>query len=105
MFYLSVKVAIHVDGLSLRLNCGHQRAYCSSPKWHKRMEPSLNDSCRIKPKNSERNFPNAISFTTHPTWADLDANPGRRGERLATSRLSHGTTNVTVNNVIKSLKT
>jgi hypothetical protein len=30
--------------------------------------------------------------TTNPTWIDPVANPGLRGERPATNRLSHGTT-------------
>jgi hypothetical protein len=29
--------------------------------------------------------------TTNPTWIDPGANPGLRGERPATNRLSHGT--------------
>jgi hypothetical protein len=28
-------------------------------------------------------------FTTNPTWTDLGSNPGLRGERPATKRLSH----------------
>jgi hypothetical protein len=34
--------------------------------------------------------PNAILFSTNPTWTDLGSNPGLRGERPATNRLSHG---------------
>jgi hypothetical protein len=33
----------------------------------------------------------ATLSTTNPTWADMSANPGLRGERPATNRLSHGT--------------
>jgi hypothetical protein len=29
--------------------------------------------------------------TTNPTWTELGSNPGLRGERPATNRLSHGT--------------
>jgi hypothetical protein len=29
--------------------------------------------------------------TTNPTWTDPGSNPGLRGERPATNRLSHGT--------------
>jgi hypothetical protein len=29
--------------------------------------------------------------TTNPTWTDPELNPGLRGERPATNRLSHGT--------------
>jgi hypothetical protein len=35
--------------------------------------------------------PSATLSTTNPTWTDLGLNPGLRGERLATNRLSHGT--------------
>jgi hypothetical protein len=37
------------------------------------------------------NLPSATLSTTNPTWTDLGANPGPRGERPATNRLSHGT--------------
>jgi hypothetical protein len=33
----------------------------------------------------------ATLSTTNPTWIDLGLNPGLRGERPATNRLSHGT--------------
>jgi hypothetical protein len=32
----------------------------------------------------------ATLFITNPQWIDPDTNPGLRGERLATNRLSHG---------------
>jgi hypothetical protein len=35
--------------------------------------------------------PSATLSTTNPTWIDSGANPGLRGERPATNRLSHGT--------------
>jgi hypothetical protein len=44
-----------------------------------------------KPKYSERNLPSATLSTTNPTWIDPGSNPGLRGERPATNRLSHGT--------------
>jgi hypothetical protein len=37
------------------------------------------------------NFPSAISSTTNPTGTEPVSNPGLRGERPATNRLSHGT--------------
>jgi hypothetical protein len=37
------------------------------------------------------NLPSATLSTTNPTWIDPGANPGVRGERPATNRLSHGT--------------
>ena len=39
----------------------------------------------------EKTCPSATLSTTNPTWTDPGSNPGLRGERPATSRLSHGT--------------
>jgi hypothetical protein len=36
-------------------------------------------------------LPSATLSTTNPTWIDPGSNPGLRGERPATNRLSHGT--------------
>jgi hypothetical protein len=38
--------------------------------------------------------PSATLSTTNPTWTDPGSNPGLRGERPATNRLSHGTASV-----------
>jgi hypothetical protein len=35
--------------------------------------------------------PSATLSITNPTWTDPGSNPGLRGVRLATNRLSHGT--------------
>jgi hypothetical protein len=35
--------------------------------------------------------PSTTLSTTNPTWTDPGSNPGLRGERSATNRLSHGT--------------
>jgi hypothetical protein len=35
--------------------------------------------------------PSATLSTIDPTWIDSGSNPGLRGERPATNRLSHGT--------------
>jgi hypothetical protein len=35
--------------------------------------------------------PSATLSTTNTTWTDLGSNPGLRGGRPATNRLSHGT--------------
>jgi hypothetical protein len=43
------------------------------------------------------NLPSATLSTTNPTWVDPGANPGLRGERPATNRLSHGTATVVCN--------
>jgi hypothetical protein len=43
-----------------------------------------------KPKYSEKTCPVQLC-ATNPTWIDPGANPGLRGERPATNRLSRGT--------------
>jgi hypothetical protein len=37
------------------------------------------------------NLPSATLSATYPTWPDLGSNPGRRGGKPATNRLSYGT--------------
>jgi hypothetical protein len=53
-------------------------------------EPRLKYIIREKPKNSKILFI-ATLCTTNPTWSDLGANPGLRGSRPETKRLSYGT--------------
>jgi hypothetical protein len=38
-----------------------------------------------------KTYPTATLSTTNPTWTDPGSNPGLRGDRPATNRLSHGT--------------
>jgi hypothetical protein len=46
------------------------------------------------PKNSEKNL-SQYHFVHHRShWIDLGANPGCRGEKSVTNRLSHGTANM-----------
>jgi hypothetical protein len=40
----------------------------------------------------EKPVPSATLSTTNLTWTDPGSDPGLRGERPATNRLSHGTT-------------
>jgi hypothetical protein len=49
-----------------------------------------NEDWQGKPKYSEKTCPSATLSTTNPTWPDLGSNPGRRGGKLATNRLSYG---------------
>jgi hypothetical protein len=51
------------------------------------MDHQWNEIDRGKPTTC----PNATLSTTNLTWTDLGSNPGLRGERPATNRLSHGT--------------
>jgi hypothetical protein len=49
-----------------------------------------NENWQVKPKYSEKTCPSATLSTTNPTWPDLGSNPGRRGWKPATKRLSYG---------------
>jgi hypothetical protein len=56
------------------------------------MEHRWNEIDRGKPKYSGgKTCPSATLSTTKPTWTDPGSNPGLRGERPATNRLSHDT--------------
>jgi hypothetical protein len=50
-----------------------------------------NEDSQGKPKYSEKTCPSATLSTTNSTWPDLWSNPGRRGGKSATNRLSYGT--------------
>jgi hypothetical protein len=49
-----------------------------------------NEDGQGKPKYSEKTYPSATLSTTNPTWPDPGSNPGRRGGKPATNRLSYG---------------
>jgi hypothetical protein len=55
------------------------------------MEHRWNETDRGKPKFSGENCRSATLSTTNPTWTEPGLNPGLRGERPATNRVSHGT--------------
>jgi hypothetical protein len=65
----------------MSLNCDHTRAYCSSRRW-----------CTYVWRATVEKCPIATSSTTNSTWTESSANPGIRGDRPATNRLSHDTT-------------
>jgi hypothetical protein len=48
-----------------------------------------NDDWQGKPKYSEKTRPSPTLSTTNPTWPDPGSNPGRRGAKPATNRLSY----------------
>jgi hypothetical protein len=51
-----------------------------------------NENWQVKPKYADKTYPSATLSTTNPTWPpDLDSNPGHRGGKPATNRLSYGT--------------
>jgi hypothetical protein len=49
-----------------------------------------NEDWQGKPKYSEEPRPSTTLSTTNPTWLDPGSNPGRRGGKPATNRLSYG---------------
>jgi hypothetical protein len=49
-----------------------------------------NEDWQGNPKDSEKTCPSATLSTTNPTWLDPGSNPGRRGGKPATNRLSYG---------------
>jgi hypothetical protein len=61
-------------------------------------EHRWNETDRGKPTTRRKTCPSATLSTTNPTWTD----PGLRGERPATNRLSHGTATSAVVNIIAS---
>jgi len=52
------------------------------------MEQWWNDILAGETEVLGENLPSATLSTTNPTWIDPGANPGLRGERPATNRLS-----------------
>jgi hypothetical protein len=55
------------------------------------MEQQWKEIDRGKPTIRRQTCPSATLSTTNVTWTDPGSNPGLRGERPATNRLSHGT--------------
>jgi hypothetical protein len=55
-------------------------------------------------RTRRKTCPNTTLSTTNPTWIDPGANPGLRGERPATNRLSHGTLTLGLAAVISALR-
>jgi hypothetical protein len=49
-----------------------------------------NEDRQGKRKYSEKTLHSDTLSTTNPTWPDPDSNPGRRGGKPATNRLSYG---------------
>jgi hypothetical protein len=50
-----------------------------------------NENWQRKPKYLEKTCPSVTLSTTDSTWSDPGSSTGRRGENLATNRLSYGT--------------
>jgi hypothetical protein len=66
-------------------------AYCTCPGWLRGWRIWWNEDWRGKPKYSEKkNCPSATLSTRNLTWPEPGGNPGRRGGKPATNRLSYG---------------
>jgi hypothetical protein len=72
------------------LHVGHWMAYCTCPGWLWCWRIWWNGDWQGKPKYSDKTFPSATLSTTNPTWPYPGSNPGRRGGKPATNRLSYG---------------
>jgi hypothetical protein len=62
--------------------------YLPRPGWLWWWRNWWNEDWQGKPNYSEKTCPSATLSTTNPTWPDPGANPGRRGGKPATNRLS-----------------
>jgi hypothetical protein len=60
-------------------------------RWRWVWSSRWNENLQGKPKYSEKIYHSVTLSTTNPTWPDLGSNPGRRGGKPATNRLSCGT--------------
>jgi hypothetical protein len=70
---------------------GHLLSYCACPAWLRGWRIiRWNEDWQGKPKYSKKTCPGATLTTTNPTWPDPGSNPGRRGGKPATNRLSYG---------------
>jgi hypothetical protein len=70
---------------------GHLLSYCACPGWLWGWRIiRWNENWQGKPKYLEKTCPTATLSTTNPTWPDPGSNPGRRGGKPATNRLSYG---------------
>jgi hypothetical protein len=69
---------------------GHWMAYCTLPGRLGWWRIWWNEDWQGKPKYSEKTCSSATLSATNPTWPDPGSNPGRRGGKPATNRLSYG---------------
>jgi hypothetical protein len=72
--------------------CGHYWPIVRAPddRWWWLWRNWWNEDWQGKPKYSEKTCPSATLSTINPTWPDPGSNPGRRGGKPATNRLSYG---------------
>jgi hypothetical protein len=66
---------VHVYGVRLCLNCGHQWACCIFARWYMNMDGHCLMILMGQPKNLKKNMPSFILATTNPAWTDMGVNP------------------------------
>jgi hypothetical protein len=77
--------------MSLHYIC--HRVYCSSPRWYMSMDSHGGMILTGENRRTWRQpCPNATLPTRLLKWTDQGTNPGLRGKKPPTNRLSHGTT-------------
>jgi hypothetical protein len=71
--------------------CGHYWPILPAPddRWWWLWRNLWNKDWQGKPKYSEKTCPSATLSTTNPTWLNPGPNPGRRGGKAVTNRLSY----------------
>jgi hypothetical protein len=77
-------------GLVPKRACLLTLAYYAFPRCYEFGERRWNDIDRENRRTRRKTCPSSTLSTTNPTWIDMGANPGLRGERPATNDLSHG---------------
>jgi hypothetical protein len=92
-----------LDLLLVGWDCGHYCPIVPAPcdKWRWLWRNWWNEDLQGKPKYSQKTCPTATLSTTNPTWPDPGSNPGRRGGKPATNRLSYGTYILDTESVMK----
>jgi hypothetical protein len=85
-------IIISGDGTKSTRYCGHFWPIVLAPddRWGWLWSSRWNEDWQGKPKYLEKTCPSATLSTANPTWPDPGSNPGRRGGKPATNRLSYG---------------
>jgi hypothetical protein len=99
--YLIMKLTVFFfswGGTTSTWYCGHFWPIVQAPddRWGWLWSNWWNEEWQGKPKYSEKTYPSTTLSTTNLTWPDPGSNPGRRGGKLATNRLSYGPAKLTV---------
>jgi hypothetical protein len=85
-------IIISGGGTKSTRHCGHSWpiVQAADDRWGWLWSNWWNEDWQWKPKYSEETCPSATLSTTNSTWPDPGSNPGRRGGKPATNRLTYG---------------